>query len=126
MIAAWSLGLYVLAVVVLLGGMLGLSWVLGERHREPATGERYESGILPTGDSRLRFAPQYYLVAMLFVIFDVEAAFLFAWAVAAEEVGWVGYVEVVVFVLVLLVALLWLWRAGALDWAPVTRRPKER
>jgi NADH-quinone oxidoreductase subunit A len=117
----WPLLLYSVAVLVLVAGMLGLSYVLGEHHRERATGKPYESGIPPTGSARLRFDVKFYLIAMFFVVFDLEAAFLFAWAIAFRDLGWLGYVEVVVFVAVLLVALIYLWRVGALDWGPGRR-----
>jgi NADH-quinone oxidoreductase subunit A len=117
----WPLLLYFAAVFVLVAGMLGLSYVLGERHRERATGKPYESGIPPTGSARLRFDVKFYLIAMFFVIFDLEAVFLFAWAIAFRDLGWLGYAEVVVFVAVLLVALIYLWRVGALDWNPSRR-----
>jgi NADH-quinone oxidoreductase subunit A len=120
----WPLLLYFAAVVVLVAGMLGLSYVLGERHKEKATGKPYESGIPPTGSARLRFDVKFYLIAMFFVVFDLEAVFLFAWAIAFRELGWLGYVEVVVFVGVLLVALIYLWRVGALDWGPSRRRSR--
>ncbi len=112
----WPLGLYALFVVTLLVLMVLLPQLLAERHREPATGEPYESGIAATGSARVRVSAHYYLVAMLFVIFDVEAVFLFAWAVAARQLGWPGYLEAALFVGVLLLALVYLWRAGALAW----------
>jgi NADH-quinone oxidoreductase subunit A len=112
----WPLVVYAVLVVVLVGGMIGLSYLLGERHRGPARGQTYESGIVSTGPSRTRYSPQFYLVAMFFVIFDLEAVFIFAWAVAVPELGWLGYVEVSIFVGVLLAALAYLWRVGALDW----------
>ncbi len=118
----WPLLLYFASVIVLVGGMLGLSYLLGERHREKATGEPYESGIPPTGSARLRFDVKFYLIAMFFVIFDLETAFLFGWVIAARDLGWAGYAEVVVFVAILLVALVYLWRVGALDWGPKRRR----
>jgi NADH-quinone oxidoreductase subunit A len=118
----WPLLLYFAAVLVLVAGMLGLSYVLGGRHREKATGKPYESGIPPTGSARLRFDVKFYLIAMFFVVFDLEAVFLFAWAIAFRDLGWLGYVEVAVFVGVLLVALIYLWRVGALDWSPSRRR----
>jgi NADH-quinone oxidoreductase subunit A len=117
-IVIWPLILYFGIVIILVGGMLGLSYILGERHREKATGEPYESGIPPTGSARLRFDVKFYMIAMFFVIFDLEAAFLFGWVIAARELGWAGYGEVVVFVFILLVALVYLWRVGALDWGP--------
>ena len=115
----WALLAYGAVVLVLVSGMLGISYVLGERHREPATDDPYEGGIVSTGTARVRLSVKFYLVAMFFVIFDLEAVFLFAWAVAAREVGWTGYVEVLVFIGVLVAALLYLWRTGALDWGDV-------
>lgn len=121
-VVLWPLAVYAGAVVLLLAAMLGASHLLGERHRGRARGDPYEGGNIPTGPARLRFSVKYYLVAVFFVVFDVEAAFLFAWAVAARETGWAGYIEAVVFVFVLLVALVYLWRQGALDWSPPRRR----
>jgi NADH-quinone oxidoreductase subunit A len=111
----WPLVVYFGAVLLVVGSMIGGSWLLGERHKERATGEPYESGIAATGSARLRFPASFYLIAMFFVIFDVESVFLFAWAVAAREVGWAGYIEMINFVGILLAALVYLWRTGALD-----------
>jgi len=77
--------------------MLG-SYVLGQRHQGLGVGTPYESGILPEGSARVRFSARVYLIAMFFVVFDLEAVFLFAWAVAAREAGWPGYWEVVIVV----------------------------
>jgi NADH-quinone oxidoreductase subunit A len=118
----WPLGVYFAVVIMLAAGILGLSYVLGERHKEKATGEPYESGILPTGSARLRLSAKFYLMAMFFVIFDLEAAFIFAWAIALRDVGWTGYLEILVFIGVLLAALIYLWRVGALDWGTVKGR----
>jgi NADH-quinone oxidoreductase subunit A len=115
-IPLWPLGVYVAAVLALVASMLVLSWLLGQRHTGQGTGEPYESGITPTGSARLRFAAEFYLVAMFFVIFDLEAVFIFVWAVAARELGWRGYLGLVVFIGVLVAALLYEWRTGALDW----------
>jgi NADH-quinone oxidoreductase subunit A len=112
----WPLVVYSALVLLLAAGMIGTSWLLGQRHRGRATDEPYESGIIPTGNARLRLSVHYYLVAMFFVIFDLEAVFLFAWAVAIRESGWAGYVEILVFIGILLAALVYLWRQGALDW----------
>jgi NADH-quinone oxidoreductase subunit A len=111
----WPLAVYFAFVVALVAVLLVLSALLGERHREPATDLPYESGIVSTGSARLRFAASFYLIAVLFVIFDLEAAFLFSWAVALREIGWSGYLEGVVFIGVLLAALVYLWRNGGLD-----------
>jgi NADH-quinone oxidoreductase subunit A len=114
----WTLGIYFVAVLLLVATMLAISHVLGERHNEHATGSPYESGILSEGSARVRLSAKFYLVAMFFVIFDLEAVFIFAWAVAARELGWAGYCEIFVFIAILAVALAYLWRLGALDWSP--------
>jgi NADH-quinone oxidoreductase subunit A len=95
---------------------------LGERHKGKAREEPYESGIPPTGSARLRFDVKFYRVATYFVIFDVEAVFLFAWALSVRELGWPGYIEALVFVGILAVALVYLWRIGALDWGTSGRQ----
>jgi NADH-quinone oxidoreductase subunit A len=122
----WPLALYFVAVVVLAGGILGLSYVLGERHRERATGMPYESGMIPTGSARVRMPVEFYLVALFFVIFDLEAVFIFGWAISARQLGWAGYVEVVIFIAVLVSALVYLWRQGALDWGTARRAGADR
>ncbi len=115
----WPLAVYVFGVTVVVAGMLIISFLVGQRHSDPATGVPYESGVPTTGSSRIRFDVQFYLTAVFFVIFDLEAVFLFAWAVAARQLGWAGWVAMVVFVGFLAVGLVYLWRLGALDW----RRP---
>lgn len=112
----WPLAVYFAAVVLIVTVMIALSSVLGQRHRERATAEPYESGIVSTGTARVRFDVKFYLIAMFFVIFDLEAIFVYAWAVAIREAGWAGYAEMLVFVGVLFAALVYLWRIGALDW----------
>jgi NADH-quinone oxidoreductase subunit A len=111
-----SLGLYSLTVLVIVAGMVGISALLGERHREQSTDDPYESGMPVTGQAHLRVPVQFYLMAILFVIFDMESAFIFAWAIALPEAGWLGFGEMLVFILVLFVALIYLWKVGALDW----------
>jgi NADH-quinone oxidoreductase subunit A len=113
----WALGVYAALVLGLVTAMLGLSFVLGQRHHDRSTDSPYESGILSEGSARVRLSAKFYLVAMFFVIFDLEAIFIFAWAVAVRETGWTGYVEVFIFITVLLVALAYLWRVGALEWS---------
>jgi NADH-quinone oxidoreductase subunit A len=120
----WPLVVYFILVVALVAALVAFSYVLGERHAAPAKGEPFESGVAIVGSARLRFSAKYYLIAMFFVIFDVEALFLYAWAVAVREVGWAGYVEALVFILVLVAALIYLWRLGALDWGPPRRKRK--
>jgi NADH-quinone oxidoreductase subunit A len=118
----WPLALYFLAVLAIVAAMVGISFVLGERHKQRTTGEPYESGISPTGSARLRFDARFYLIAVFFVIFDLEAPFIFAWAVAVREVGWAGYVEILVFIGILLAALVYLWRVGALEMTTLRQR----
>jgi len=121
----WPLGVYFLAVLVVVAGIIVVSYLLGQRHRDHATGVPFESGIAPTGTARIRFDVQFYLNAVFFVVFDLEAAFIFAWAVSVRELGWSGYVEMLVFVAILLASLVYLWRLGALDWRPTrVRRPR--
>jgi NADH-quinone oxidoreductase subunit A len=117
----WTLGVYFIVVLLLVTAMLAVSYVLGQRHDEPATGQPYESGILSEGSARVPVSARFYLVAMFFVIFDLEAVFIFAWAIAARELGWVGYGEILVFIAILFAALVYLWRLGALDWNPTRR-----
>jgi NADH-quinone oxidoreductase subunit A len=117
----WPLAVYFAIVVLLVSAILVFSYLLGQRHHDRATGSPYESGIVPQGSARARFFARYYLIAVFFVVFDIEAAFLFAWAVAAREAGWAGYVEALVFIGVLLAGLFYLARAGGLDWAPGSR-----
>lgn len=112
----WPLAVYLVIVSTLVVAMLGLSFILGERHHNRATGTPYESGILSQGSARVRLSAKFYLVAMFFVIFDLEAVFIFAWAISVREAGWAGYAEATLFITVLLATLVYLWRVGALDW----------
>ncbi len=108
---------YAGGVIVVVAGMIGLSYLLGERHRERTTGEPYESGVPATASARLLVAPRYYVVAMLFVVFDVETAFIVVWAVALRPAGWRGFWGAAVFLVILLAVLAYEWRAGAFDFA---------
>jgi len=98
--------------------MLVISYLLGERHKEPATGEPFESGIAPTGSAHIRFSAHFYIVAMFFVIFDLEAVFIVAWAIALKDVGWAGYISILIFIGILAAVLIYEWRIGALDFGP--------
>jgi NADH-quinone oxidoreductase subunit A len=114
----WPFLVFGAIVLTLVGVILGLSYVLGQRHKDRATGEAYESGILSTGSARLRFPSQFYLIAMLFVIFDIETVFIISWAIAFDELGWAGFIGVGIFIFILLVVLIYEWRNGALDFGP--------
>jgi NADH-quinone oxidoreductase subunit A len=121
----WPLGVYFAAVVVMVAAMIALSYVLGERHREKQTAEPYESGIVSTGSARMRFDIKFYLIAMFFVIFDLEAVFIFAWAVSIRETGWTGYAEMLIFIGILAAALVYIWRLGALEWGAFVKTSSE-
>ena len=121
----WAFAVFLLGVCALIAFMLGLSSLLGSKAWGRSKNEPFESGMLPTGSARLRLSAKFYLVAMLFVIFDVEALFLFAWSVSVRESGWAGFIEATLFIAILLAGLVYLWRIGALDWAPESRRKRQ-
>ncbi len=120
--AVWPPVLYAVLVVLLAGAILLVSSLLGQRSRSPNRTIPYESGIRPAGPLPRRLSVEFYQVALFFVIFDLEAVFIFAWAVNARRLGWTGYAEVAVFVVLLLAGLVYLWKAGALDWGTSARR----
>lgn len=113
----WPLLIYFLSALSLVGAILSLSHFLGERHRERESYEIYESGIEPLGTARLNLDVKFYLVAVFFVIFDLESVFVIAWAAAVRESGWRGFAVISLFIITLLVALLYIWRLGGLDWS---------
>ena len=114
----WATGFFILAVFGLCAFMVGASSLLGGRSGGVSKSLPFESGIVGAGSVRQRFSVQFYLVAMLFVIFDIEAVFLFAWAIVIREVGWTGFWGAAVFIFILLAGLIYDSRTGALDWAP--------
>jgi NADH-quinone oxidoreductase subunit A len=116
-----GLGVYVAAIGLMVAVMLGASFGLGPRRRGPADPNPFESGIPPLHDTHIRFPSQFYLVAMFFVIFDLEMVFVFAWAVTVRAAGWAGYAGMLAFLALLLLALAYLWRSGGLEWGPKRR-----
>src|SRR5699024_8090023 len=118
----WTLLVYTACVIGLVGFMRIGSHVLRPRHSTRMGSMPYESGMIPVGSARMRFSAKFYLVAIFFVLFDLEAVFIYAWAVAARDAGWLGYIEAMIFLGVLTPALVYAWRTGALDWAPKTPR----
>lgn len=114
--------IFVGAILVITGAMLGGSYLLGQKHRAKAADEPFESGIVPVGDVHIRVTVQFYLLAIFFVIFDMESVFLFAWSVAAQAAGWPGFIEALIFIFLLIAALLYLWGTGALDWRTARQR----
>lgn len=118
LISLWPLLVYAGAVVLLVTVMLLLSYFLGEKHEETVTDTIYESGIKVTGDARLKFPIHFYILAMFFVIFDLEVVFIVAWAINAKALGWPGYIAISVFIGILVAVLVYEWRIGALDFGP--------
>ncbi|MEJ2728933.1 MAG: NADH-quinone oxidoreductase subunit A [Deltaproteobacteria bacterium] len=124
--AVWPLVVFFILTVLLVGFIVAFSSVLGQRHRSRATEDIFECGLVSTGSARVRFAAKFYLMAMFFVIFDLESVFIFVWAVGARELGWIGYFEVAVFIGILLAALFYLWRVGALEWGTLKQKKDAR
>ncbi len=114
----WPFLVYAAIAFAIVGIMIGLSYILGERHKEKTTDEPYESGIPGTGNARLRFSSHFYIIAMFFVIFDLDAAFIFAWAISFRELGIPGYLGVMVFILILVAVLIYELGIGALNFGP--------
>jgi NADH-quinone oxidoreductase subunit A len=110
-----------LVAMALAGGLLGASFVLGKRVRNRVKDIPYESGITPTGDARQRFSVKFYLVAMLFILFDIEAIFLYPWVVVYRELRMLAFVEMLVFAILILSGFFYVWKKGALDWAEPDR-----
>ncbi len=106
--------------------MLGLSYLLGKKVRDSVKDLPYESGIVPTGDARHRFSVKFYLVGMLFIVFDIEAIFLYPWAVVYRELRMFAFVEMLVFILLILCGFFFIWKKGALEWSYSQDRPDEK
>ena len=117
----WPFLVYFIAVLVLVATMLGLSYLLGQRRANEATNMPFESGVLSVGSSQIQMSVEFYLVAIFFVIFDLETVFIFAWAVAFFELGWEGFIAVAVFIAILGVALVYELSTGALEWGVKVR-----
>ncbi len=124
--AGWPFLVYAVIAFVLPAIIIGAASVLGQRHHELTTGTRYESGLPPAGPLPKRFSIEFYQIAVFFVVFDLEAVFIFAWAVGLRESGWRGYAEALVFIVLLLAGLVYLWRLGALDWGTSSRLRRKR
>lgn len=117
----WPFVVYALAVMVLVATMLGLSFILGQKRANKATNMPFESGVLSVGTPQIQVSAEFYLIAIFFVIFDLETVFIFAWAVAFFELGWSGFIAISVFIFILGVALVYELRSGALDWGIKSR-----
>ena len=115
-----------LLAMALAAGLISVSWLLGKRVRNRVKDLPYESGIVPTGDARHRFSVKFYLVAMLFILFDIEAIFLYPWAVVYRELKMFAFVEMLVFVVLILAGFFYIWKKGALDWSPGSPAERKR
>ena len=107
---------HVIAVVALAAGILGLSWWVGVKRPTKEKLAPYECGIPPVGDARGSFSVSFYLVGMIFILFEVEAVFLYPWAVVFKSLKWSGFLEMALYIAILLAGYIYLWKKGALDW----------
>ncbi|MBV9573873.1 MAG: NADH-quinone oxidoreductase subunit A [Acidobacteriales bacterium] len=115
--------IHFLLAAALAGAVVTLSWVIGYRRPTRAKVSPYECGITPVGDARGRFSVKFYLVAMLFILFDVEAVFLYPWAVILRQLKMYGFWEMLVYIGIVLVGFFYIWKEGVLDWGqPSARR----
>src|ERR1700760_135852 len=115
-----------LLAMALAGGLLTVSYLFGKKVRNRVKDMPYESGIVPTGDARSRFSVKFYLVAMLFILFDIEAIFLYPWAVVYKQLRMFGFLEMLTFVILILGGFFFIWKKGVLDWAYSDRDREER
>jgi NADH-quinone oxidoreductase subunit A len=107
----------VVIAVVIAAALVAISFLLGKRVRNRVKDSPYESGIAPTGSARERFSVKFYLVAIVFILFDIEAVFLYPWAVVYRELKMFGFVEMLIFVVLILSGFFYIWKKGALDWS---------
>jgi NADH-quinone oxidoreductase subunit A len=96
--------------------MLVLSGLIGPKRPDPKKLAPYECGMSPIGGARVRFSVKFYLIAMLFILFDVEAIFLYPWAVVHRKLGWFGLIEMAIFMMILVVGYIYVWKRGAFEW----------
>lgn len=111
----WPIAAYFLILAAMLVVMMLLSHFLGPKTKSRAKNTPYESGIISVSDNKTRFTSHFFLYAIFFVIFDLETIYLFAWVIAFDDVGWLGFIEASIFIIVLLVALIYIWRIGGLS-----------
>lgn len=121
----WPLAIYGAIVLFIVSLMLGLSYFLGERHTDRTTGDPYESGIKSSGSERIKIDVNFYLIAVFFVIFDLETVFILSWVFSFYELGWMGYIKIFIFIGLLLVGLCYLWIEGAFDLRTLKQRVRK-
>ena len=107
----------IVIAVLVASGLVALSYLLGKRVKSPVKDTPYESGIAPTGSARERFSVKFYLVGIVFILFDIEAIFLYPWAVVYRELKMFAFVEMLLFIVLILSGFFYIWKKGALDWS---------
>jgi NADH-quinone oxidoreductase subunit A len=115
----------ILSLVVSIA-LVALSFAVGKRLKNKVKDLPYECGIAPTGDARHRFSVKFYLVAMIFILFDIEAIFLYPWAVVFKQLKMFGFIEMLTFVILILAGFFFIWKKGVLDWAQVEPEQAKR
>lgn len=115
-----ALGVFSLMSLVLVTALLLIAGWLGEKKPNPEKLRPYECGIIPTGTAQFHYPIAFYLVAAFFLIFDVEAAYIFSWAIAFDRLGWSGWLQISFFIIILLMSLFYIWKKGGLEWGPTT------
>ena len=110
--------MHVCVTAIIAGAIVTLSWVIGQHKANRAKMSPYECGVQPIGDVRGRFSVKFYLVAMLFILFDVEAVFMYPWAILLRELKMFGFWEMLVYIAIVLVGFVYIWKKGVLDWNP--------
>ncbi len=114
----YSLIIYTLATVLLIGVMLLAAWWFGDKTTNSNKELPYESGVIPSGSARVRMYVPFYLLAIFFIVFDVETAFIFTWAIIWDQLGLGGLIHITFFIIALLLGLIWIWLKGGLEWGP--------
>lgn len=120
-----SMFVYALLLAVVMIALLLLASYLGDRKSSLNKMMPYESGIIPTGSARLRFPVPFYLVAIFFLIFDVEGAYIFSYAVSCKALGWSGWLQISFFIVMLLLGLFYIWNKGGLEWGPLGKKESQ-
>ena len=117
-----ALGMFAFMALVLVIALLFISSWVGEKRPNTEKLRPYECGVIPTGTAPFRYPVAFYLIATFFLIFDMEAAYIFSWAIAFDRLGWSGWLQISFFIVILLISLFYIWKKGGLEWGPTTRK----
>ena len=118
----FSLVVFGLMIITLIALLLFIASWLGQKTSNNEKSRPYESGVIPTGSARLRYPVPFFLVAIFFLMFDVEGAYIFSWAIAWETLGWAGWLQISFFIVVLILGLVYIWQKGGLEWGPTGKK----